>query len=1289
MRKFTIPLLALVFSFGMTRADDVVQGTVWHPTAITFEGPEASERQNDPNPFLDMRLQVQFTSPSGKEIWVPGFFDGDGRGGPKGTAWKVRFSPNEPGTWKYQARFRRGKEVAIDLDPEAGEAIELPHLSGTLEVSPRDHHAPGFLKWGMLRYAHGHYLKFDDGPYWIRGGVDEPENFLAYQGFVNTPSKHKFADHLSDWKEGDPDWNDGKGRAIIGALNYLVKEHVNSIYFLTMNVGGDGKDVWPWVGPIHPKGSPDNDNLHFDTDKLRQWEIVFDHAQRRGIFLHIVFNEAEKENKQELDNGELGPERKLYYREMISRFGHHLALEWNICEEYNLDFDFGHDRIRAFADYIRAVDPYDHPITVHTAGDPVEALRFIYEDKRFDLTSIQLNQRPIHDVTESIYRETEKTGRPLPVSLDEFTLDRGQKASHIPVDDAEGHRREKLWPTYFSGGMIEFILDDLLKTDSFKAPEREKLWQYVWHARHFMEENLPFWEMQPADELCREAATVPLGIGKGRQMPLGRQVFAKKGEVYAVYYPTASNTGTIDLRELKGTAEAKWFNPRNGKFEGVSNISKGGLIYQPGAPPAMPEEDWVLLIKRVSLQSTELKHFPGKHWEELSPESLGLDSVKIDEFAQRIGGDGCIVRNGYLVKKWGNINAHKDWASAAKPVLSTLLLLAVEKGRIPHVDFPVTGLGWSLAAKDQSMTFRHLANMTSGYGCGEAPGQAWGYNDYAIQLYAKSLEKVFACSLSQALHDNLAELEFEDGDFFGSRHGLGVSASPRDFARIAWFWLCRGTWNDQPIVNIKLFDDSVRPGVPPGLPRTSEKGKDYLAVGSYGGGTNQTPYGPGCYGFNFWFNERTPNGFRLWPGLPADTYQANGMWNRDTVTVIPSLGMVIVVRGGTIKGFEPGNPANEFNQTIRLISEAAGHLDHEQQQPPEVRGFADGAHHWYMIKDDSRVIQALPDQPRFDATQIAEIADNILLFQRANGGWPKDYDMLAVLRSDQKKAVLESRNREDTSFDNHNIHSQVDYLARAFLQLKNDRYRDACLRGFDFILASQYPNGGFPQRYPNPKGYSAHITFNDGVMIGNLNLLKDASEKKAHWEWLDEKRRLEAQQAIDRGIDCILKCRIQVNDQIVGWCQQHDEETFQAAPARTFELASICPQDTSEVIRFLMRMENPSKEISRTIDQSVSWLKRARIKGIRTEKVAAPTVEFERHRSTFDVVVVEDPEARPIWARHYEIGTDRPLFAGRDAVKRYSLAEIERERRTGTPWYGYWPESLIEHEYPAWKGKHQ
>jgi PelA/Pel-15E family pectate lyase len=929
---------------------------VWQPIERTFTGPECGQSDSSPNPFLDLRLQVEFTSPSGARFDVPGFFDGDGHEGPRGRAWRVRFTPDAPGIWKYQARLRAGDGVAVRLEPDAGQPLELPDAAGAVEVAPRDPQAPGFLKWGRLRYDGGFYLKFADGPHWLRGGTDEPEDFLGYAGFVRTPPRHRYAAHEADWRPGDPDWQAGGGRAIVGALNYLASRHVNSIYFLTNNVGGDGQDVWPWSGTIDPQGSPANDNLHYDTAKLRQWETVFAHAQRLGIFLHFVFNEAEEANKRELDDGELGPERKLFYREMIARFGHHLALEWNLCEEYNLNFNFGPERIRAFADYLRAVDPYDHPIAVHSAGDPVEQLRFTFGDPRFSLTSIQLNQRPIHEVAEAFRRETWAAGRTLPVSLDEFTLDRGQRASHIPVDDADGHRREKIWPTYFSGGMIEFILDDLLRTDSFKTPQREKLWTYLWHARSFMEENLPFAEMEPADGLSTGAATIQLGAGRGRTVPLGPQVFARLGEIYAVYLPTCTATGKLNLSALQGTAELRWYDPRSGQFAGSAAPIVGGASREIGPPPADPKEDWVVLIRR-----------------------------------------------------------------AAPPI--------------------------------------------------------------------------------------------------------------------------------------------------------------------------------------------------------------------------------------------------------------------------DIGGFRDGAHHWRRIRDDNRVIQPLPDQPSYRPDQVAEIARNILLFQRAGGGWPKDYDLTAILTPEQAAAIRATSDRADASYDNYNIHSQVDYLARAYARHKVDAWRDACVRGFDYMLASQLAGGGFPQRWPGAKGYAAHITFNDGVTIGVLNVLLDAADGLPHWAWLDDARRVRARRAVDCGLECILKCQICSGDIRTGWCQQHDENTCAATSARTFELASGCPQETTAIVRFLMRLGDPDERTIGAIDDAVTWLGRTRLTGIRVERVPAPVEQFERHRADFDVVVVEDPRAPPIWARHYEIGTDRPIFAGRDAVKRYALAEIERERRTGTPWYGAWPAALVEREYPTWREK--
>jgi len=213
--------------------------------------------------------------------------------------------------------------------------------------------------------------------------------------------------------------------------------------------------------------------------------------------------------------------------------------------------------------------------------------------------------------------------------------------------------------------------------------------------------------------------------------------------------------------------------------------------------------------------------------------------------------------------------------------------------------------------------------------------------------------------------------------------------------------------------------------------------------------------------------------------------------------------------------------------------------------------------------------------------------------------------MLAVLTPDQGAAVLATRTRADTSFDNGNVHSQVSYLAHAFAEANEPEWRDASVRGFDFILAAQYTNGGFPQRYPNPKDFHAHITFNDYVMIGCLNVLQDAAEGAPQFAWLDHDRRERAGDAVPRGVECIVKCQISVNGKLTGWCQQHDEVTFEPRPARGFELASICPQDTTYIVRLLMRLKTPDESVIHAVDAAVAWLKQVELSGLRVERVKA------------------------------------------------------------------------------------
>lgn len=409
---------------------------------------------------------------------------------------------------------------------------------------------------------------------------------------------------------------------------------------------------------------------------------------------------------------------------------------------------------------------------------------------------------------------------------------------------------------------------------------------------------------------------------------------------------------------------------------------------------------------------------------------------------------------------------------------------------------------------------------------------------------------------------------------------------------------------------------------------------------------------------------------------------------RLTATVVALCNMALLTAHEPVVAM-PGEQGAQLSESPEQIAEGEDFLAVSRAERPlsaiDISGFLSGIHHWRDLRDDNRFIQAEPKQAAYRPEQVREIVSNILLFQRENGGWPKDYDMTAVLTAAQRRAVEATRTNSDASFDNGNIHSQVEYLARAFVQSGEQSWRQACERGFDFILHAQYANGGFPQRFPTRTDYHAHITFNDGVMIGILDLLQDASEQKPHFEWLDNTRRQGAAHAVKSAIDCILKCQIRVDGIPTGWCQQHDEHTLEARSARTFELASICPQETADIVRFLMRQPTVDAKVLAATDAAIAWLTEVRLQGIRVERVKAPVEKFLRHTVDYDIVVVADQDARPIWARHYDIGTNRPVFAGRDGIRKYALAEIERERRSGTLWYGYWPDELLNGSYATWR----
>ncbi len=310
----------------------------------------------------------------------------------------------------------------------------------------------------------------------------------------------------------------------------------------------------------------------------------------------------------------------------------------------------------------------------------------------------------------------------------------------------------------------------------------------------------------------------------------------------------------------------------------------------------------------------------------------------------------------------------------------------------------------------------------------------------------------------------------------------------------------------------------------------------------------------------------------------------------------------------------------------------------------------------------------------FQSAEGRRIADNVLTWQTPHGGWPKNRDT-ASEPFDGKSEDLHA------TFDNGATTNELRFLARVFRATNEPRYQQAFLKGLSHILEAQYPNGGWPQFYPLSKGYHRHITFNDNVMVRILELLRDVSES-SDYRFLKVEYRTKAEAAVTKGIDCILRTQIKQNGKRTVWCAQHDVKTLAPAWARSYEPPSLSGAESVGVVRFLMSIEEPTPAIIAAVEGSIEWFRSVAIHGMRFD-------EFTDAAGKDDKRIVANPDAEPLWARFYEIGSNRPIFLDRDSVVRYSLSEIGQERRGGYDYYGSWATRLLANEYPPWREKHK
>jgi hypothetical protein len=602
----------------MPRAD-AQQGSVlppsgelktWHKITIDFKGPETAETA-EPNPFTDYRLNVSFRhSASGRVLVVPGYFAADGdaanTSAVAGEIWRVHLAPDAEGEWTWAASFRTGANVATSDDPLAGgSAAYFDGASGSFIVAASDKTGRDMRAKGRLEYVGKHHLRHaGTGRYFMKAGTDSPENLLSYADFdgdfkaddEEDELVKTYAPHIPDWREGDPVWQGGKGKGLIGAINYLASEGLNAVSFLTMNINGDDRNVFPYLDY--------DERQRMDVSRLEQWEIVFGHATKMGMHLH--FKTQETENELLLDDGNTGGQRKVYYRELIARFGHHLAMNWNLGEEIN---NASLSQKAGWAQYFYDNDPYRHPIVIHNGASHFDMMG---EASKLTGFSLQMNESTFSDTffqTRRYVNRSADFGRPWVVACDEPGDSR--KSVRPDYDPGNSHtdaRRDGLWGNIMAGGAgCEFYFgydypESDLTLQDFRS--RDAFWDYCRYTLQFFEANrFPFEEMGNHNELV---------TGSGDNL---NRCLAKIGNCYLVQLRDGG-AHSLDLSGVTGSFTTKWFNPRTGAavIEGPT-LEAGGWAAL-GEPPDSPTEDWVVLV-----QSTG-----GGSWTNHAPEvSAGPD----------------------------------------------------------------------------------------------------------------------------------------------------------------------------------------------------------------------------------------------------------------------------------------------------------------------------------------------------------------------------------------------------------------------------------------------------------------------------------------------------------------------------------------------------------------------------------------------------------------------------------------------------------------------------------------
>lgn len=615
LKKALFIIVVLIFSTPIFSQQISGELKKWHKITLDFVGPQTSELAQ-PNPFTYFRFDVTFTHESGFPILtVPGFYAADGNAqntsSNSGNIWRVHFSPEKTGKWNYNVSFKAGENIALkDGGVSAG---FMDGQKGSIQVENSDKILPDNRAKGRLDYVGTRYLQYQETKeFMLKAGADSPENMFHYNEFDGTIDGYgklgkEYLQLMKDWQPHAQDvepamdkftWKNGKGKNIMGAINYLASKGMNAFSFLTFSVDGDDGCVFPHLVKddstfIHASKESkawEKALIHdrFDVSKLAQWEQVFEYAETKGMFLH--FKTFENESASIMGRFDLTDERKLYYRELIARFGHHLALNWNLSEETNIDVSV----VKKNASYVRNLDPYKHHVVQHTfppshGKNKIERPNFNYYYYNLvgfqsELTgaSLQLHKPEIHEEVKKWIDLSEKSGKPWVVCNDEqgdasdgVTVDADHSSyKSKKLDNLDEIREKVLWATLMAGGMgVEYYYGYQCETNDLNNQDhrsRAKKYEQAKIALDFFR-RLPFAEMKSMDELTENQKDY---------------VFGKTESIYAIYIPKNEKVAL----NLSGKWNIQWFNPRTGEMGNKQKYAN--QLTQPDI------NDWVVLLTK-------------------------------------------------------------------------------------------------------------------------------------------------------------------------------------------------------------------------------------------------------------------------------------------------------------------------------------------------------------------------------------------------------------------------------------------------------------------------------------------------------------------------------------------------------------------------------------------------------------------------------------------------------------------------------------------------------------------